>query len=481
MNLLDQAEIYEKKNNVCQDEKPLFHVTPHIGWMNDPNGFSVFQGKIHLFYQYHPYSPQWGPMYWGHQITDDMICWKEYPIALAPDQSYDCAGCFSGSAIETKQGHILVYTGVSKSKDGKKEIQNQCIAIGDGIHYQKIDDNPVIIGSMLPDGFNHSHFRDPKIWKDNDTYYLVAGNLDALEQGQIVLFSSYDLKSWKYECVLAHSQGTMGKMWECPDFFELDGKHVLICSPQYMQAREYEFHNGHNSIYFLGDYDKNKKVFQKEEPLSLDYGLDFYAPQTTCLPDGRRILIAWMKSWHTSILPSHQKWEGMMTLPREISLKEGRLIQKPVRELECYHKNKVTYHEEILNDKKVFDKLYGRTIDMTIEILSSNYHELKIDLAKNERYYTEFLFNKDKNILEIDRSYSGVIRDVNCIRRAKIKYPKATLKLRFILDRNSIELFVNDGDMVLSTVIYTPQEAQGIELSCDGEAIFNIVKYDIEL
>lgn len=481
MNLLHQAEIYEKKNKISQKDKPLFHVTPHVGWMNDPNGFSVFQGQIHLFYQYHPYSTQWGPMHWGHQVTDDMICWKEYPIALAPEKSYDWDGCFSGSAIETDQGHVLIYTGVSKSEDGKKEIQNQCIAIGDGTRYQKIDSNPVITGSMLPDGFNHFHFRDPKIWKDNDTYYAVVGNLDELEQGQIVLFSSHNLKSWKYECVLAHSHGTMGKMWECPDFFELGGKHVLICSPQYMQARGYEFHNGHNSIYFLGDYDKNKKVFQKQEPLSLDYGLDFYAPQTTYLPDGRRILIAWMKSWHTSMIPPYQKWEGMMTLPREISLKEGRLIQKPIRELERYHKNKVIYHERLLTHKKVFDKLYGRTIDMTLEILSGNYHELRIDLAKNKKYFTQFLFNKDKNILEIDRSYSGITRDVNCIRRTQIKYPKETLKLRFILDKNSIELFINDGDMVLSTVIYTPQEAQGIELSCDGEAIFNIEKYDIEL
>lgn len=480
MDFLEKARQYEDENRIPLDERPVFHMTPTVGWMNDPNGFSVYQGKVHLFYQYHPYSTAWGPMHWGHQVTEDMIHWQECKAALAPDKEYDKDGCFSGSALATEEGHVLIYTGVAKDEKGGKEMQNQCIAVGDGIDYKKTADNPVITGDMLPEGFSRTDFRDPKVWKDGNTYYLVAGSRDENGNGQIVLFSSADLYNWNYETVLANSDGCVGSMWECPDFFEMDGRHVLICSPQDMKAREYEFHNGNNALYFLGNYDKNKKIFSKGEAISLDYGLDFYAPQTTCLPDGRRILIAWMHSWDSSFIPTGQKWQGMMTLPRELSIKNGRLIQVPVRELEQYHKNRVFYEGAVLEGEKCFNGICGRMIDFTVEIHSGEFQEFMIDVAKDEEYYTRILYHKDKSIIEIDRTYSGVIRDVACIRRARIRDFGDTIKLRFIMDRNSIELFVNDGEMVLSTVIYTPLTAQEILFTCDGSAVVDIEKYDIE-
>ena len=132
-------------------------------------------------------------------------------------------------------------------------------------------------------------------------------------------------------------------MWECPDFFPLGDKHVLICSPQHMRAKGYEFHNGHNSLYFTGDYDSEKHTFEKDAPVSLDYGLDFYAPQTTLLPDGRRVMIAWMKSWDSCVIKEKQRWQGMMTLPRELEYRDGKIWQKPVREIENYRKNRCCY------------------------------------------------------------------------------------------------------------------------------------------
>ena len=132
MDLLEKARQYESENYIPSGKRPAFHVTPPVGWMNDPNGFSEYQGKIHLFYQYHPYSVTWGPMHWGHQVTEDMVHWQECPVALAPDEDYDNEGCFSGSAIETDEGHVLLYTGVAKDESGTETVQNQCIAIGDG-------------------------------------------------------------------------------------------------------------------------------------------------------------------------------------------------------------------------------------------------------------------------------------------------------------------------------------------------------------
>ena len=311
MTDLKKVYKYQEENRIDKNQKPVFHVTPPVGWMNDPNGFSVFQGKIHLFYQYHPYSVVWGPMHWGHCISEDFVKWKELPAALAPDTDYDSLGCFSGSAIETKDGHVLVYTGVmeKEKQDGTKQtIQQQCIAAGDGIHYKKENNNPVIPAEMLPEGFSREDFRDPKIWKENETYYLVAGNKNEKQNGQVVLFASKDLSSWNYLSVLADNQGKYGKMWECPDFFPLGEKYVLIVSPQDMQADGMEFHNGNQSVAFIGEYDRQNYHLNEEQVISLDYGMDFYAPQTLETEDGRRIMIAWMQSWDMNIKPADQKW-----------------------------------------------------------------------------------------------------------------------------------------------------------------------------
>ncbi len=234
----------------------MFHISAPAGWINDPNGFSVYNGKIHLFYQYYPYLREWGPMHWGHSTTSDMIKWEQLPCVLAPDEEYDKKGCFSGSAIEADGKHVLVYTGVTRIKlpDGsEQERQNQCIAFGDGLNYVKHENNPVVTGDMLPENCSRIDFRDPKIWKEDDTYYLIVGSKDLNNVGQVVLCSSKNLTDWQFETILAaNSTGKIGTMWECPDFFGLEDKHVLICSPQSMKADKYEFHNGHNSVYFLG-------------------------------------------------------------------------------------------------------------------------------------------------------------------------------------------------------------------------------------
>lgn len=489
------ARKYETANEIASSDRPLFHVTPAVGWMNDPNGFSVYDGKVHLFYQYHPYSTEWGPMHWGHQVSTDMIKWEQLPAALAPDTEYDMAGCFSGTAIEDEGRHILIYTSVMKNPGGEGVLQNQSIAIGDGTEYRKIDNNPVVTGDMLPDGLSREDFRDPKVWQENGTYYMVAGTVDGEKKGQVVLFYSRDLMNWSFESVLAKNDKDYGGVWECPDFFRLDGSDVLLVSPIEMMAKGYEFHNGNNSIYFVGEYDEVQKKFSSGEPFSIDYGTDFYAPQTTLLPDGRRVMIAWMQSWHNLWIPRGQKWQGMMTLPREISLEDGLLIQKPVREIERYHTRKVQYMYEAACGTHKLNGICGRTIDMTITISGDEYRTFGIDLAKGEGYYTRFTYDRSQGIIALDRTFAGFERDVVCIRRAEIKPCCRTklstetvgsggkcgeqIKLRFILDRNSIELFVNDGRMTMSTAIYTPITADGIEFSCDGKAWVDVEKYDI--
>lgn len=217
------------------------------------------------------------------------------------------------------------------------------------------------------------------------------------------------------------------------------------------------------------------------QPHTLDKGLDFYASQTTELPDGRRILIAWMQSWHNSFIPDGQEWQGMMTIPRELYLSDGRIIQKPVKELEQYRVRPVSYSNEKVEGGQNFDGIKGRTLDMTVTIKSGEFQEFYIDVAKDAEHYTRITYNRRKREIEVDRTFAGMNRDVVCIRRAEVESEAERITLRFILDRNSVELFVNDGALSMSTTIYTPQTADGISFFCDGNAIIDIEKFDIEI
>ncbi|MCI9078870.1 MAG: glycoside hydrolase family 32 protein [Lachnospiraceae bacterium] len=484
MTKLEKANKYQEENRIGKSYKPVFHITPVTGWMNDPNGFSLYKGKIHLFYQYHPYNTEWGPMHWGHYVSDDFIKWEEMPAALAPDESFDYAGCFSGSAIETEEGHMLVYTGVieKENSNGIKEvIQHQCLAKGDGVHYEKIKDNPVIPADYLPEEFSRQDFRDPKVWKEDNVYYLVAGSRNGNQDGQVVLFKSDDLRKWEYLSVLAGNRGKYGKMWECPDFFEMDGKHVLIVSPMDMQADGQEFHNGNQSVVMTGEYNRQEHKFIEEQVVSLDYGTDFYAPQTMQARDGRRIMVAWMRSWDMDIKPQEQRWNGMMTVPRQLEIKDGVLYQSPVKELKNYYKDQVTYREKEISGKCTLPGINGRVASMEVELTGGDYKTFTIYFAKNERYYTCFRYIHAEQAIEYDRTYSGIVRDVVCKRTMKIKKPGDKLKLHLIFDKFSVELFVNNGIQVFTSVFYTPMEASGIEFECDGTAIVDIEKYSIDL
>lgn len=483
MTALEKANQHQNRMKVDEREKPVFHVTPPVGWMNDPNGFSLYQGKIHLFYQYYPYQNVWGTMHWGHCVSEDFVKWENLPVAMAPDKSFDAAGCFSGSAIETEEGHVLIYTGVTEQEreDGTKEVtQNQCVAVGDGIRYEKIADNPVILSETLPDGFSREDFRDPKIWKEDDTYYLVAGSKNADGWGQVVLFASDNLTDWRYLSVLADNQGKYGNMWECPDFFPLGDKHVLVVSPMDMQADGGEFHNGNQSAAFIGTYDRESYHLQEEQVVSLDYGIDFYAPQTLQTEDGRRIMIAWMQSWDMDIKPVGQPWNGMMTIPRELELREGVLYQRPVRELERYRTEPVICRQQEINGKKEIPGVSGRVLDLSVELPEGDYETFTVSFAKNEKYATSIRYVRATRTIEFDRTYSGLIRDAVCQRSIKIKKTRKTQKFHLILDKFSVELFVNDGVQTITATFYTPLEAEQIEFACDGTAFINVEKYKLE-
>ncbi len=488
---LREARKYEEASAklIKEEQRPSFHLSTRTGWMNDPNGFSYYKGQYHLFYQYYPYDVHWGTMHWGHAVSKDLLHWEYLPAALAPDEFYDMDGCFSGNAIELPDGRqLLMYTGVVKERQkngGVCEVQTQCIATGDGLDYEKYEKNPVLDEHDLPDGCSRFDFRDPKIWRSEDgTYRCIAGNRPADGSGQILLFTSPDGFEWKYKKVLCANNNRFGLMWECPDFFKLDGKWVLLTSPQDMMPQGFEYHNGNGTLCIIGSFNEETDTFTEEYSQSVDYGIDFYASQTVLSPDGRRIMIGWMQNWDTcSLRTGEQQWYGQMSLPRELSVRNGRLYQWPIRELEDMRGEKITYENVLFTDMIRLDGIRGRKIDMTLEIAPGDeeklYRKFSMRFAQNEEYYTSLSFRPLESILKIDRKFSGSRRAIIHQRRNLVNSENGRLKLRIILDKFSVEVFVNGGENVMTATMYTDMAADGICFIADGKVCMNIVKYDL--
>ena len=449
----------------------------------------IYNGEYHLFYQYHPYNSHWGPMHWEHAVSSDLLHWRYLPAALAPDTDYDRDGCFSGSAVTLDDGRqLLMYTGVinETQPDGSHlGVQTQCIAVGDGIDYEKYPGNPVLDRKDLPENGSRFDFRDPRIWRTSDgTFRCVAGNCTPDKDGQILLFSSPDGLKWKFEKILLQNNGRFGKMWECPDFFELDGKQVLLISPQDMLPQGFEYHNGNGTVCIIGSYDEATDTFHEELDQAIDYGIDFYAPQTVVAPDGRRIMIGWMQNWDTCNLHSPEKpWFGQMSIPRELSVRDGRLIQRPVRELEDFRQNRISYKHVVFNDIIRLEGIQGRRIDMELTLRPGDademYRKFAVRFAQNGTCHTALSFRPHESILKIDRKFSGSRRAIIHQRRSLVNSTDGQIKLRIILDNFSVEVFANDGEHAMSATIYTDPAADGILFYADGKVDMDVVKFFI--
>ena len=482
--MLRKAREYEReKREQTAKLLPAFHVTGGIGWINDPNGFSLYKGEYHLFFQYYPYDITWGPMHWGHGKTKDFIRWEYLPAALAPDAPYDKDGCFSGSAVESPDGkHLLLYTGVRKTDDGD-EYQTQCVAVGDGTDYEKSPLNPVIDSAMLPAGGSHVHFRDPKIWRDEDGFHAVAANLFPDNSGAILQYDSEDAKHWRYAGVLAAGRGHYGTMWECPDFFMLDGKAVLLHSAHEMKNEGLEFHPGDGTVCHIGRYDRENRRLMDEHVQTIDYGLDFYAPQTVETADGRRVMIGWMQSWASSRVGQPDlPFNGQMTVARELSIRGGRLFQQPVRELEAYRRNAVSYENVTVTDWQRLPGVSGRMLDMLLSVRPAGdrlYRRFRLRAAEGEGLYTELSVCPEEGILRMDRLNSGFPHDVVHVREFPVPIQNGEIKLRIVMDKYSLELFAGEGECAASMTLYTPLSADGISFSADRAALLDVTKYDL--
>ena len=482
------ARAYEQAEGgkIPRESRPVFHLTPLTGWMNDPNGFCYYHGQYHLFYQYNPYDTEWDAMHWGHAVSHDLLHWTYLPAALAPDAPYDSFGCFSGSAAELPDGrHLLMYTGVrQEGGDKSREFQTQCIAVGDGTDYQKYEKNPVLGSNALPEDLSPYDFRDPKIWRtENGAYRCVVGARREDKRGVLLQYESRDGFEWRYVGVLAENDGRFGLMWECPDFFPLDGKHVLFVSPQDMLPEDFEYHNGNGTVCLTGRMDGDR--FVEENNQAIDYGIDFYAPQTILTPDGRRVMIGWMQNWDTCKTTGYEErpWFGQMSLPRELFFRNGRLYQQPVRELAQYRSGKVEYRDVLLDGEKSLEGIEGRVVELDIHLRCADpdtpYQKFIMKFAQNEKYHSVLSYRPYESWLQIDRKFSGSRRAYIHQRRCLVSDQRGEIRLHVILDRFSMEVFINDGEQVMTATILTGSDARKISFEADGQVMMDVTKYSL--
>lgn len=485
---LQAARDYEAKAGaeIATGLRPGFHLSARAGWMNDPNGFSYYQGLYHLFYQYHPYDSHWGPMHWGHATSRDLLHWSYLPAALAPDQPYDGAGCFSGTAVALPDGrHLLAYTGVREERgpDGVlRQIQTQNLAFGDGLDYEKYPGNPILSEKDLPADCSVANFRDPKLWRLADgSYRLLAAAERRGAGGVLLLYRSVDLVHWALVSTPAENRNRLGLMWECPDLFRLDGTDVILLSAQDMLPKGFEYHNGNGSVVLLGRFDPETGVFDEQSDHALDYGIDFYAPQTVQTPDGRRVMIGWLQNWDTCNQHFlHSPWFGQMSLPRELSVRNGILYQRPIRELEALRGEKQCFDGlRLENEVRTLPGLRGRMLDLELELrpVGPLYQRFAIRFAQDAACHTGVSFRPYESVLKLDRKFSGSRRAIIHQRRAKVRHENGALRLRLILDRYSAEVFVNDGEKVLSMAVDTPISADGLSFLADGAVALSVTAY----
>lgn len=456
--------------------RQVYHVQPVTGLLNDPNGFSFFNGEYHLFYQWHPLGPVHGLKYWYHTKSRDLVHWEDVGIGLSPDRYYDWHGAYSGSAIEHNHKLYLFYTGNTRDREMNRH-PFQCMAIMDKSGEITKLDQPVI--DHVPEGYT-GHFRDPKVWKEGDRFYAVIGAQRDNLSGCCVLYSSPDLTDWTFEGELTTSLDSFGYMWECPDYFELDNQGVLLFSPQGIEPAGELYRNIYQSGYILGEkMDISQKSMIHGEFVELDCGFDFYAPQTMSTPDGRRLLVGWMGLPDIEYPTDRHGWAHCLTLPRELSINDGKLIQQPIWELQTLRKKEYRSSDILNNEVKTYDGFQGRAYELICEFGSSTAEEFGIEFRAGSTEKTVIKYDTVQQKVYLDRSLAGEQFASEYGFERACELIAKNLKFHLFVDSSSVEIFVNDGERVFTSRIFPGEDSNEIRFfACGGQAALQAVKWD---
>lgn len=430
---------------------PAFHITGEKGWINDPNGLVKFKGEYHVFFQYYPHDTKWGPMHWGHVRSRDLFHWELLPIALYPDGEDD--GCFSGSAIVWRDKLWLMYTGIRENAGGETVRQVQCLAsCEDGVNFQK---HGVVIGEAdLPADYCPWDFRDPKLFRRDGKFYCIVAARRQGAGGRLLLFVSDDLFRWQFCCDLFGVDAD-GTMTECPDF--RDDMSLLMFSEVERPAQGAQFLNLSSCVCRFGEPDVQKGFVPASEEQILDYGFDFYAPQTF---NGEAVMLAWMNMWGRSDPLARYGFSGQLTVARRLCREGGKLRQRPV------------YCGQERMRAENFSSLTDRLCVGAVRIETRNLRAFCIRLRKKGDTFASFSLIGGEWVF--DRSaagepITGAEMDSDSLAGIRrMPYEKADrTQIEIVSDLYSLEIFVNG--ISLTSVICPEQDADGLELMLDAD------------
>lgn len=443
-----QTQLASSTTPVDCCHRPQWHISPPQGLLNDPNGFIYHNGEYHLFYQWYPYACQHKDKHWVHLTSQDLINWSWQSVPLTPSDWFDSHGVFSGHAVSHNDQLMLFYTGNTRIGSQRDRHTTQCVAVSeDGRNFTKL--GPVI--DSLPPGVTE-HIRDPKIIRHNEQWLMLLGAQTTDLKGRLAVYRSDDLKQWQFDGLYGDEFGDFGYMWECPDMFTLADQTYAVLGPQGIESfSRYNTIPHHNGI-AKASWNSEQGI-ELSEFCHLDYGFDFYAPQTMLTPDGRRVLCGWMGLPDEVDQPTAESgWLHQLTAMRELRVQDGKLIQWPVAEL--YHLAKDQISLQLSGDR--YD-LETKSYDLSIELEWGSTLNL-------------FEGSEHKLILSADTQSQSLIMDrSNTLNRAQdtirqLPLNSETIKLRILADTSSVEVFVNNGEAVMTSRVFTASDATGISL-----------------
>ncbi|MEU6882299.1 GH32 C-terminal domain-containing protein [Streptomyces sp. NPDC046712] len=440
--------------------RPQFHYTPYQGWINDPNGVIQWRGRHHLFSQYFPDAPKWGPMHWAHAEGPDAVHWRDLPVALTPPPRAtptDNSGIFSGSAVDDDGTLTVAYTKFTDT-GAHPGATPETVAVAtstDGVTFTP--GNEVI--TQAPPG-SSAGFRDPKLFRDpvDGRWKMVVGSGDG-GRGKVQLYASDDLRTWTYTGVLAEGDGTTGAMWECPDLFPLDGKWVLL----------YSTNEGGQSLqrYAVGHYDGSG--FRAERHGILDGGGDIYAAQSYRDDTGRRLMTAWMSDWNAKEPTRVGGWAGAQSLHRELFLTaDGRLGQRPVAAADSLATGApVTVTDKTVNGTWRLGRGDTARVKAVLDLGRTTADTVTVRLKASAAEATVLRYEKADGTLSLDTTGAG--HGTRATYRTHVEPgPDATLALDIFVDRSSVEVFTGDGAALTARVYPRYRESQAVEFTAEG-------------
>ena len=443
--------------------RQLYHIQPVTGLSSDPNGFARFKGTWHLFYQWCPWGAVHGLKYWYHVSSPDLIHWKNEGVGLRPDRIYDNKGTHSGSAIAAGEDLFLFYTGNHRDENWVRTPYTCAAVLAE-------DGRPVKLPEPLfgPRPDYSEHQRDPKILRNPEDgfYYIFLGAQTLDKKGTVLVYRSEKLlEGWSGRGQLrVAGYEELGGMWECPYLVRLGGKDLLIFSPQYTKLPGRGESTNHN-IYFIGRMDYEALTFTPEGPFRhLDYGFDFYAAQGARDPEeqDKAVLVAWIGLPDNHYPTAEEDWEGSMSLPRELRIRDGHLFQTPPEAILSLREGEVPPEGRLLPACELCLRCEGQDLDLALFTREDGSGGLRL------RY------DATAQSLLADRSQMALRFNEQLGEALTVPLLTPLRELRIFIDRSSVEIFLNGGEETFTTHLYPTGEE--FFYRCSGETELRIFR-----